>query len=106
MSGNVLVFGVRRPQGTSWGQFWGVKSIKIDPKHSEDLKRLLLTIPSISKIDVLNETESNVNINIYPKENRVILTEVAKIIADHKFPARDIYQNHIALDEAFRKLTV
>ena len=37
--------------------------IKIDPKHSEDLKRLLLTIPSISKIDVLNETESNVNIN-------------------------------------------
>lgn len=80
--------------------------IKIDPKHSEDLKRLLLTIPSISKIDVLNETESNVNINVYPKENRVILTEVAKIIADHKFPVKDIYQNHIALDEAFRKLTV
>ena len=80
--------------------------IKIDPKHSEDLKRLLLTIPSISKIDVLNETESNVNINVYPKENRVILTEVAKIIADHKLPVKDIYQNHIALDEAFRKLTV
>ena len=39
--------------------------IKIDPKHSEDLKRLLLTISSISKIDVLNETESNVNINVY-----------------------------------------
>ena len=80
--------------------------IKIDPKSTEDLKRLLLTIPSISKIDVLNETESNVNINIYPKENQVILTEVAKIIADHKFPVKDIYQNHIALDEAFRKLTV
>ena len=55
---------------------------------------------------MLNETGSNVNINVYPKENRVILTEVAKIIADHKFPVRDIYQNHIALDEAFRKLTV
>ena len=82
------------------------KALKIDPKHSEDLKRLLLTIPSISKIDVLNETESNVNINVYPKENRVILTEVAKIIADHKFPVKDIYQNHLALDEAFRKLTV
>ena len=80
--------------------------IKIDPKHTVDLKRMLLTIPSISKIDVLNETESNVNINVYPKENRVILTEVAKIIADHKFPVKDIYQNHIALDEAFRKLTV
>ena len=80
--------------------------IKIDPKSTEDLKRLLLTIPNISKIEVLNETGSNVNINVYPKENRVILTEVAKIIADHKFPVRDIYQNHIALDEAFRKLTV
>ena len=80
--------------------------IKIDPKSAEDLKRLLLTIPNISKIEVLNETGSNVNINVYPKENRVILTEVAKIIADHKFPVRDIYQNHIALDEAFRKLTV
>ena len=73
--------------------------IKIDPKHSEDLKRLLLTIPSISKIDVLNETESNVNINVYPKENRVILTEVAKIIADHKFPVK----GHISKSHSARR---
>jgi len=80
--------------------------IKIDPKEVENLKRLLLTISGVSKIETINETDSNVNVHIYPKENRINLTEIAKIIADNKFPINDIHQNHIALDEAFRKLTV
>ncbi|MEL0184594.1 MAG: ABC transporter ATP-binding protein [Hyphomicrobiales bacterium] len=80
--------------------------IKVNPNDVENLKRLLLTISGVSKIETVNETENNVNVHIYPKENRIILTEIAKIIADNKFPINDIHQNHIALDEAFRKLTV
>jgi len=80
--------------------------IKVNPNDVGNLKRLLLTISGVSKIETVNETENNVNVHIYPKENRIILTEIAKIIADNKFPINDIHQNHIALDEAFRKLTV
>ncbi len=80
--------------------------IKVHPNDVENLRRLLLTISGVSKIETVNETENNVNVHIYPKENRIILTEIAKIIADNKFPINDIHQNHIALDEAFRKLTV
>ena len=80
--------------------------IKVHPNDLENLKRLLLTISGVSKIETVNETENNINVHIYPKENRIILTEIAKIIADSKFTINDIHQNHIALDEAFRKLTV
>ena len=44
--------------------------------------------------------------HVYPKENRIILTEIAKVIADNRLPISDLHQNHIGLDEAFRKLTV
>lgn len=80
--------------------------IKVSPQNVEDLKRHLLTLPNISKIDVINETESNCNMHVYPKENRIILTEIAKVIADNRLPISDLHQNHIGLDEAFRKLTV
>ena len=80
--------------------------LKADPKDVEDIKRSLLSVSNISKIELADQTEKNVNIYIYPKENKIILTEIAKIIADNKLPIKDLHQNHIALDEAFRKLTV
>tara|TARA_Y100000590_G_scaffold402142_1_gene487614 strand:+ start:14195 stop:15133 length:939 start_codon:yes stop_codon:yes gene_type:complete len=80
--------------------------LKADPKDAEDIKRSLLTVSNISKIELADQTEKNVNIYIYPKENKIILTEIAKIIADNKLPIKDLHQNHIALDEAFRKLTL
>jgi ABC-2 type transport system ATP-binding protein len=80
-------------------------NIKLRPEDLENCKRLLLTLSSISKIEVHEETQHNVNLKVLPKENMIIITDVAKVIADNKLPISDISVDQVRLDDAFRKLT-
>jgi len=102
--GNIILDGSARELRSKLENHNAV-NVKLKPEDLENAKRLLLTLSSISKIEVHEETQHNVNLKVLPKENMIIITDIAKVIADNKLPISDISVDRVRLDDAFRKLT-
>lgn len=81
-------------------------SIKAAADQTYDLRKSLLSVAGVNKVEILNEADGNLlTYQVFPKENRSIIAEISQHAHQQQWEIEELFVNKGRLDDVFRTIT-
>ena len=80
-------------------------NLKTSIQSNQDVRQVLLGIPSIDKIEIHCTNEQTLGFVVFPKQGKFILEEVKKCLDYNNVKIEEMYVEKGRLDEVFRQMT-
>ncbi len=80
-------------------------SLNAPAAQAAEVRKLLLDIPGVERLEPLNENDSTLGYRLFPAKGQTIVAEVGQRAREHQWDVREMHVEKGRLDEVFRTIT-
>ncbi len=80
-------------------------TLKAAVEQAPQVRQALSSLPSVYKVDILTETDSNLSYQVFPEAQRSIIDEISQYARNQQWEVEELHVDKGHLDEVFRSIT-